>query len=230
MTPLRFLSAFWLTFCLATILHAAPPPPALAKALDSFHTEGTPGWGFVQSTVSATEKSLVERFEPAKPDFTRWTLLKKDGRDPTPEETKDYSEKQTRRTHGGQAPDMKKQLDLDSCTLIKDDGTLAVYRFRLKAGGDDDTSAAHMACFFTLHQPSGSIAEVELSNIEPFSPVFTVKVVEARTRLTYSQPADGQPVLLQKVEMRMRGTAMWFRSMDNDLTITYSDYTPPRKR
>lgn len=208
---------------LSSLVQAIPVPSELTAALAGFRTEGPKGWSFTQTTVGG-DRRMTEAYDAAKPESERWTLLEKDGQPPTPEEIDAYRHQQARRIGNQTAPNVKDQLDLDSCTLVSDDGERAVYRFLLKPGNADDHSAAHMASTFTLHRPTGTIERVELASFEPFSPVFLVKVAEARTVITYSLPADGRPSLLQSVAMRVRGRAMWFRSLDSDLAVTYSDY------
>lgn len=208
---------------LASVALAGPIPPELATALADFRTEGPKGWSFTQTT-EADGKSLVERFDPLKSDFLRWSLVRKDGREPTADETRDYREKQTRRTGGQTAPNVKDQINPSTCELITDDGTRATWTFRLLPGGSEDRSAEHMAATFTLHRPTGTIERVELASVEPFSPMFSVSVAEARTILTYSLPEGDRPALLNAVSMRVRGKAMWFKSLDSDLTVVFSDY------
>ena len=58
------------------LLHASPVPAELDRALKLFRAEGARGWAFVQTTESGG-KSLVEHYDPAKPEFSRWTLLEK---------------------------------------------------------------------------------------------------------------------------------------------------------
>lgn len=214
----------WLASLVATLaLARADLPAELAAALADFRTEGSKGWAFTQVT-EADGKSLIERFDPAQPDFQRWTLLEKDGRPPTAAELVDYREKQTRRTGGLPAPNVKDQLNPDGCSLVSEDAIRSVWRCGLVPGAPDDTSAAHMNATFTVHRPTGTIERVELANFEPFSPVFLVRVQEARTVMNYLPPTDEEPTRLDRITMRVRGTAMWFKSLDSDLTVTYRDY------
>ncbi len=215
--------------CLACFARADAVPPELAAALKDFRTEGSFGWGFTQTTESKG-KILVETYDPAKPEVLRWNLIGKDGRAPTEKEVQTYREQQTRRTRGETAPNVKNQLDHATCTLVDDDGTRARWRFRLKPGAEDDRSAAHMAATFTLHRPTGTIEQVELASFEAFSPMFSVNIEEARTVLDYTLPADGRPTLLKQVSMRVRGRALWFKSLDSDLSVVYSDYVYAGKK
>jgi hypothetical protein len=212
-----------LTLLSSSVLRAEPLPDELASVLKSFRADGAKGWAFTQTTT-ATKNSLVERYEPMKPDGSRWLLVEKDGRAPTEDELKDYREKQTRRTSGDTAPDVIKQLDLASAERVSDDAERVTYRFKLNPGGDDDKSAAHMRASVTVHKATKTVERFELGNSEPFSPMLTVKIEEARTVMQYSLPTPERPALLEKVTMRIRGRAMWFKSLDEDMTVQYSDY------
>jgi len=198
-------------------------PAELAAALDSFRAEGSWGWGFTQHTA-AEGKSLLERYDPRLPDGERWTLLAKNGAEPSVRDLTEYREKQSRRTGGLNAPNVKDQLNRESVEAVSDDGERAAWRFRLVPGGPDDSSARHMAATFTLHRPTATVEKVELASFEPFSPVFGVRISEARTVMRYSLPEGDRPTLLQEVSMRVRGRAMWLKSLDSDLTVSFEDH------
>ncbi len=221
MFPRPFLLLLFLT--LSALVRAEPLPPEYAEVLAAFRADGSKGWAFTQSTT-ASKQSLVEAFDPSKPDMRRWTLLKKDGKDPTEDELQDYREKQTRRSRGNSAPDVTKQLDQASAEKISEDADRVVYRFRLNQGADDDTTAEHLRSTFTFHKATRSIERVELANLEPFSPMFSVKIKEVRTVMQYSLPTDDRPSLLERISVRVRGRAMLVKSLDEDMEVVYSDY------
>jgi hypothetical protein len=217
------LILFVLNVLWAAALHAGAMPPELEKALADYRAEGTRGWAFTQTTVSS-DKQLVERYNPAKPEAQRWTLLEKNGRAPTEDEIRDYRQVLVRRTRGETAPNVKDQIRPETCEALGVEGDRARYRFQLKPGAEDDSSAEHMAVTFTLHQPTGTIEQVELASIRPFSPMFAVKIQEARTVIWYTLPDENTPTLLKEIQVRVRGRAMFFKSLDQDMTVTYSDY------
>lgn len=221
----------FLVVCLSVVIvrqaWAEPMPDELRTVLKTFRAEGSKGWSFTQTT-RGDGKSQTERFDPRAHEYKRWTLLEKDGHPPTPEEAKRYNELQTRRSTGESAPNVKDQLDESSGERLSDDGVRSLWRFKLRATEKDDTSAAHMYATFTLHRPSATIERVELASFEPFRPVLGISITEAKTVMDYSVPENGRPTLLKSVTMKVRGRAWWFRSMDQDLEITYSDYVSLR--
>jgi hypothetical protein len=221
---MRFIVTCLLGILLPLIAAAESRVPAeLAAALERFRAEGSWGWGFTQHT-EAEGRSLLERYDPRRPDGERWTLLAKNGAEPTVRDLTEYREKQSRRSGGLNAPNVKDQLDRESIEAVSDDGERAVWRFRLVPGGPDDSSARHMAATFTLHRPTATVERVELASFEPFSPVLGVRIQEARTIMRYSLPEGDRPTLLQEVSMRVRGRAMWLKSLDSDLTVRFTEH------
>lgn len=204
-------------------------PAELAAALKEFRAEGPKGWSFVQTTAGEN-KSLVERFDPLGKNFVQWTLLKKDGVPPTADEVEKYNQRKASRSSNETAPNVKDQLAPDSCEIVSENAERGIYRFSLVPADKNDTAAAHMRATFTLHRPTGTIERVELASIGPFSPVFFVDIKEAATVMNYSLPTDGRPSLLQEVRMKVRGRAMWVRSLDQDLSVVYSDYVYAGKK
>jgi len=204
-------------------------PAELTAALEDFRTEGPRGWAFTQ-TSKANVHSRVESFNPTGRDSIQWTLVQQDGRAPTEEEAGKYKELKARRSSNENAPNVRDQINQDSCEVVTENAELGVYRFQLKTGDKDDQSAAFMRVTYTLHRPTQTIEKIELASTEPFSPVFMVKIAEARTVMTYTRPADGRPSVLKEVAVKVRGRAMWVKSLDEDMTVTYSDYVYAGKK
>ncbi len=225
LSTLRILVALVIT----VPLHGEPISPELKDALKAFRSEGSPGWAFTQKTEGAG-KSMVERYDPRLPEFHRWTLIAKDGRAPTGSETEHYNQMQTRRSTGRTAPNVKDQIDEATGEILSDNGTRVTWRFKLHATEKDDSSAPHMAATFTLHRPTRTIERVELASFEAFRPVLGISISQARTVIDYTLPDNGRPTLLQQVSMTVRGKAWFFKSMDEDLLVTYTDFesAPPK--
>ncbi|MDF3057409.1 MAG: hypothetical protein K0R17_1624 [Rariglobus sp.] len=211
-------------FAIGCRLVAGPTPPELEAALKNFRAEGAKGWAFTQTTVSDA-RSRVERFDPLGRHFLQWTLVQQDGRAPTANEIRTYNEHKTRRSSNETAPNVKDQIAPGTCEVVDDTPERGVYRFQLKPGDKDDHSAQFMRVTFTLHRPTATIEKVELASTGPFSPVFMVNIQEARTVMTYLLPEGERPTLLKEVSVRVRGRAMWVKSLDQDMTVAYSDYS-----
>ena len=226
----RFLGAMRFLFLLALLAGSAfaAVPPALETALASFRTEGARNWSFTQTT-KGEGRSRVETYDAAKPDFERWTLLQENGRAPTADELQDYREKLSRRSRGGTAPRLADQLDLTTVETLSDTPERATYRCKLKPGETGDRTAEHLLATIVLHKPTGTIELFSLAATGPFSPAFGVHIEEMNTTMRYSLPAGDQPSFLLESSTRLRGRAFMVKSLDADLTVTFTDHHKPRK-
>ncbi|MEO5959137.1 MAG: hypothetical protein ABIZ49_06330 [Opitutaceae bacterium] len=215
-------------FLLAATAQASVPPQ-LEAALKSFRADAPRGWSFTQTTTAAGQ-STVERCDATKPEFERWSLVRKNGRPPTADEAQCYAGMRSRRSRGGTAPSVIDQLDLMTIETVTETPERATYRTRLKPGEKGDNTAAFLRATIVLYKPSSTIESLELASAGEFSPTFGVRIAEMKTRMTYSPPTGDTPVLPQGVTTRVRGRAFWFKSLDAEMTVTFSDYEKARKR
>jgi hypothetical protein len=202
---------------------AAAVPPELQEALRHFRTDPPSGWSYTMTTAG-DGRSTVERCDAAKPEFDRWSLVQKDGRPPSSQEMREYADNRSRRSRGGNAPRVVEQLDLASLELTGDTGDRAVFACRLKPGDEGDNIAGFLLALIGFHKPTKTIESLQLKNTGDFSPTFAVRISGMNTRLSYSLPASDRPSLPQKVETRVRGRAFLFKSLDAEMTVTFSDY------
>ncbi|HTO03831.1 MAG TPA: hypothetical protein VL069_09030 [Opitutus sp.] len=203
--------------------------PVLEEAIKTFRTEGPKGWSFTQTT-RGDGHSRVERYDATQPEFNRWILLQQDDRTPTADELRDYREKLSRRSCGGTAPLLTDQLDLTTLVLENDSVERATLRARLKPGEAGDATGEHLVATVILHKPSRTIESFELAAVAPFSPMIGVKITAMKTVMTYSLPNETRPSLLQTSATHLRGKAYFFKSLDADMTVTFTDYESVRRQ
>lgn len=227
------LALFWLiTLCSPLRGSELNPDPAplLAAGLSRFRSEVPKGWSYRQTTT-AEGQSIVERHDGARPEFDRWSLVRKNDREPTDIERREYLESRSRRSRAGTAPRLAEQIDSAGAELLHEDPERVTYRCRLRPGDAGDRTAAFLRARIVIHRATATIEILELHNTAPFRPTFGVKIEEMLTRLTFTLPEGDTPSLPFSVETRVRGTAFWFKSLDAAMTIRFSDYarvTRPR--
>lgn len=195
----------------------------LTRALATFRTEAPRGWSFIQTTKSGAN-STVERCDTAKPEFNRWTLVQKDGQAPTEDEKREYAALRSRRSRRGTAPKLADQLDLTTLELIAQTGDRATVRCRMKPAEPGDTVANFLSATITWHTPTRTIERVVLASAGEFSPALGVRIRDMRTVMTYHLPENGQPSLPASVSTRVRGRAFWFKSLDAERSVTFTEY------
>ncbi len=228
---MRFLGAMRFLFLLCALAgHALAAVPAeLTAALKTFRTDAPRGWSFTQTT-DGEGHTRVERYDAARPDFDRWTLLKHDGFPPTPEEQNDYKQKLTRRSSNSTAPLITDQLDLTHPEIVADTPDRATYRCGLKPGESGDKTAAFLRVTLVVHKPTQTVESLEISSAGEFHPTWGVTIAEMKTVMTYSLPAGDTPSLPQKIVTRLRGRAFLVKSLDADMTVAYADYVKAGKK
>ncbi len=226
---LRALRTFATLLALFAFAHApraiaAELPAEVKTAIAQFRVEGPKGWAYTQTTTGP-KHSLVERFDPAAKDTPKWTLLQKDNHAPTPSDLKEYAKKQAQRTDNP-TPNALQQIDPASAQINAETDERTTYRFQLLPQNENDKNAPRMAATVVFHRATLTIEEVAIFNHTPLNPFPTVNVSEARTVLRYTlpDPAQNKPSLLQSINVRIRGTALWFRSLDEDVAVSYADY------
>jgi hypothetical protein len=207
-------------FCAAAV--RAELPGTAANAIKAFRADGARGWAYTQTTDDEGRKT-IERFDPGRPEFVRWTLVEKDGSAPSAPELQHYRERKARRVLTAGPPPLKDQLDLDTAELLEETPVRWRYRFHLKPGGSDDRAAVHLRATLTISKAAAAIETLALENIEPFSPAFFVKIELMRTVMTYSLPTAAEPSHLLRVEAHVRGRAV-LKSLEQSVVVTYSDF------
>jgi len=213
---------------LSSITFAAPPPE-LGLALKNFRADPPPGWSFTQTTAAAGE-SMVERCDAAKPLFARWSLVQKNGRASTSDERRDYDDGRSRWSRRGTAPKLTDQLDLGTVETVREDATRATFRCRLRRGEEGDTTSPHLRATIIVDKATHAIATLALARTEPFSPAFGVKIAKMTTTMSYRAPSGDTPALPHDVTTHVRGRAFFLKSLDADMTVTFSDYERATKR
>ena len=213
-----------LGWLLPTALGAATDPDLVA-ALRGFRSEVPPDWSYVQAT-SDGQRSLEERHDATRPDFSRWSLLRKDGRAPNPADLAEYRDTRSRRSRGGTAPRLAEQIDAAEAKVVAEANERATFRCRLRPAEAGDRTADFLHATVVVHRPSRTIEAITLENEAPFRPALGIRITKLRTRLTFSLPSGERPSLPQSVHTSVRGDAYWFKSLDADLEVTFSRYEP----
>jgi len=221
-TLMRMMISLILTLAAVTA-QAANPPIDVRDVLKNFRTEGPKGWSFTQSTT-AEGRTVVERYDSAQPEFNRWTLLTEDGRAPNEEGQRRYRDKFSHYSSTGTAPQLSDQIEYTSLVTENETAERITYRGRLKPTEKEDRTALFLRAMIVWHKASGTIESLVIESTAPFAPSFGVKIEQMQTTMSYSLPTPEHPSLLQSVVTRLRGKAFWVKSIDADMTVTYSAY------
>jgi hypothetical protein len=213
----------WVIFLFLATPAIAAVPTEVEKALQEFRAEGPKGWSFTQTT-SAEGRQRIEHYDARQPEFRRWTLISDGGHAPSPRELQEYQQKFTRLSRGGTGPKLSQQIDLATLTPLTETAEQTTFTARLKAGEDGDRTAEFLRAVFVWDKSTTAIESFTIESTGEFSPTLGVKIAEMRTTMYYSRPSTDRPSLLQNVTTRLRGRAFFFKSLDAEMTVVYTDY------
>jgi hypothetical protein len=210
----------------ATVIARAAQPAYLRSALAVFSTGMPAGWAYTLTTTR-NERTITERFDPARPSGAQWTLLETEGRAPTAAEIEKYARARGAAPGGMQANFEKADIEPGSLVLVQEDEDHAEFAggFR-EASTGPDKMLGHLSLRLRVAKRVPHITGYTLELKEPYSPVLGVKMNTLRVEARFSQPTGERPSL--PVEMTSRFTGrIFFIPTGETLLLNYRDVTPP---
>lgn len=216
-------------FVLGTWLCAAAstPPDYFTAALSHLSNDAPRGWAYNLTTQRDADFS-TERYDPSRPPGGEWTLLMRNGREPTAEERKNYQRyKASNASPTARATFEKGDIDVTSVELVREDAERAQFVARFRA----DISAPllqHVFLLLTIDKLSPRVESYELRLARPFSPALGVRMHELLVTMKLTPPTADRPALPSEMVSRFRGRLFFFVSMNENLQVTYSDFEPVR--
>ncbi len=220
---IRRLSLLVFAVSLPLAARASEPPAYVREALSHFTSDAPGGWAYTMTTTKDGQTS-VERYDPSQPVGAQWTLLKNNGRTPTHEEIRRYTQYKTGTTQGSTraATFEKNDIDFTSMRLVHEDAARAEFESRFREG--DDKMLAHFIVNLTFSKNPAVLEKFTLHLDKPFSPVIGMRMKELFVDMTFSPATATRPSLPLNSASIFHGRFMLFKSIDEDIRITYSDY------
>jgi hypothetical protein len=202
---------------------AAELPAYFNEALAQFTSDAPRGWAYTLTTTRGSETS-VERFDPSRPKGGEWTLLQRDGRAATAEEIERYLRYKASSTPPtARATFEKGDLDRGTFTLVREDAAVAEFRGKFREDLKEPL-LAHLVLDLKFTKQPAAVQAFTLRLAGPFAPALGVKMTELEVSMEFSPPTDGRPSLPRESRSRFRGRLFFFKSIEEDLRIRYSDF------
>lgn len=121
-------------FLLWTAAASAATPALLEKALQPWMGERD-AWAFTQQVREFDQRGVkeerVERYDPSKPDSARWTLVRLNGRTPTPAEAAAFVERKGRKRTSNRT--IADYLDLENARVQEETATSVRFEVPLRS-------------------------------------------------------------------------------------------------
>jgi hypothetical protein len=217
---------------LATLAFAraslAAMPPLLEQAVKSLDSQDLETWSFTITTLKDGKKT-IEHHDASKPEGSRWQLVLKDGAAPTKGDVDDYLKQKAKRDENRKKDDkneIRKTIDDASVSLVSETAERAVYNFRMKADKPDEKEMAEkIRGTVTVSKAQPFVETMELTSAGEITPIVSVKIKEFYIKMSFRRDADHAVVLPTTMQSRMRGRAMFVKSLDSDVTVAFSDFS-----
>ncbi|MCM2314466.1 MAG: hypothetical protein NDJ92_04845 [Thermoanaerobaculia bacterium] len=222
---------------------AQPQLPLLVeRALETMERSEQDGYAFRMSKVESGLTS-VATFDPAKPPATAWDLLQKDGRTPTPKEIesfrkereerekkRDEQRKKDAKKKGSGDRELRELIAPGSLQLISETADRAIYRFTMQSD-DEDMKAMVESIRGTLaiSKAAPHVESLDLASTGEMRPMPGVKIAEFRLTLAFLPPDAHGRALPSTIRSVVKGRAMLVKKIDQDVSVTYSDYALRQK-
>lgn len=203
----------------AAVTSGAEFPLIVAQALDRMPRELPADLGF---TIEMTRGSTrtTESFDPARPAAARWTLLARDGREPTAEERAEYYRQRAASTEPGyRASFMPEQIDRSWAEVITESATHLTVRLRFSAAAAaSDRLLGQLDVIVSVHKARAAIASHRLRLRAPYSPVLGVRMRSLDSGAEFDEL--GRP---QRTWSRFEGR-IFLRPVDERIEARYRDF------
>jgi hypothetical protein len=160
--------------CLALVLVGLAPAAradALLRDAISRWLDERDNWAFTQLAREYDGRTLkrerLERYDPSRPDRDRWELLQLNGREPTPQEKADLTERKNRKRRKHSAP-VADYFELDRVRLLTADRQVARYEVPLRSTVEWLFPVDKVSLTLTIDKDTRAITRVQAQIDEPF--------------------------------------------------------------
>lgn len=186
-------------------------------------------WAF---TETSTEEDViyVGRYDPRDDD--PWTLVSVDGREPTPDETRDWRSQKGDGDDDEDGDDDSESAEVrfvtpDTITLIEESDGHWLFGFQPAAGGEDEKEIEfmrHVQGRLRVVKDGHYVESIDLRNTGPIKPAFSVRINTFVTTLTFGPATEGGPIVPLTVDVHIQGRAMLAVRFDETEAVRFSDY------
>ena len=219
MSAILFLAA-------AAVSNAVVPEP-VGLAFSNMQDHQLTECGFTRS-MQDSDRSTIERFDPS---HGSWELLEIDGRAPNAKELERFSGEQKKRTN--RTPPTALEFDdlaiPGSYKLSEDSNLEVVYEFAPAPGaGEDKKVTDALVGKLVVDKNLQSVAYIEVSNTQPFSPAFGVKVQSIYQKIEYLWLDEQEVFVIGEVTVKMSGKAFGMKKVSQDMTVKFGEFNCSR--
>jgi hypothetical protein len=205
----------------AATAHAESHEELVERAFDALADDIHEQWSFTETT-SNRDGTFVATHDPQRDE--KWQLLSVDGREPTQKELDDFlADKSGDSDSGGD--DRESRVADGSLELLEETDDYFLFSFSPSIGDEEDKAFMDsVRGRLKVIKDGPYVAELKLENDGPIKPGKGVKIKTFKTHLQFAPIEEGGPVLIQSVDVEVKGRAMLVVGFDEQESVRFSDY------
>jgi len=200
----------------------AQTPEIVTTAFAKMEADSVHQYSYMKS-VQSTETLRIMKYDPTREGSDCWELVSINGENPNKKELKAFYKEMS-----GNSDSKNKSISMDSddminFSIVNDLDNHIEYSFNME-GDEDDKMADALTCTISLNKIDSTITKMTMYITETLSPMVSVKIEEFKIEMNFDKLAQTGSTLIQETKTRIKGQAMVFKKIDENVTETYFDY------
>lgn len=154
-------------------------------------------WAFTQLAReydgTTLKRERLERYDPSRPERERWELVRLNGREPTPQDKADLTERKNKKRRKNTTP-VAEYFDLDRALFVGGDRQVVRYEVPLRSNVEWLFPIDKVSLVLTIDKATRAIARVQAKIDEPFRVALGVaRVLDVQLDLETDLPPANAP-------------------------------------
>jgi hypothetical protein len=177
-------------------------------------------WRYHQTT-SAEDMLRVESFDARLNEGSQWQLMSENGQEPDAVRLAEYAQDKadTKPKEGQKTLSFSELVKLESLRFVSEDETQLIYKFVPQI---DELDNDGLNGELRLNKQSKQLDVIKIINSKDLSPAFSVSLTQFE--LTMNFAAVTGLVMPAKITTKVKGSVAFFKSIDSEEVVSYSDY------
>ncbi|MBN2282230.1 MAG: hypothetical protein JXQ65_16730 [Candidatus Marinimicrobia bacterium] len=200
----------------------AQTPEIVTAAFEKVNADTVHQYRFKKS-VRASDNTQILQYDPTQEGSDCWQLISVNDQPPDKNQLREFYKEMSKN-----GKDSNKSLSFDTkdmkdFLLLQETSKIMEYAFAIN-GDEDDKMAENLKCSLCINKSDTTINRIAMLLTEPVSPMISVKIDEFRVEMVFDKIAETGSTLIKETQTRIKGKAMVFKEIDENVTEKYFDY------
>lgn len=201
---------------------------AVSNAITKFEQTPRNDWAYKVTRYENEEgdiTSSIETYSPHNDELKRWSLLMKNGEQPTKRQIRVFREdklEQVGKKTKQMSMKLRQLIDTEKLQLVAESAAMIKASFPVKIPKLGDDATEKLVGTLTYNKQDKFIERIEIANTQSFSPMFSAKITDFTLTMTFLKIEEA--ILPLENQLSMQGTFAIFTTIEEESLDTFSDY------